>query len=213
MKLLDNNGLDLIYEKYARIINVSGAAGSLILHGDSFGGLIAYGIAGIGSLDFEVAGINGDEPPNKDRSIKALTKDFMKSGGWSMQKDAVNDSGIPSLVEIFNTPGMALDYARFGIASFTKFNKLIKKHMASPHFADLVRRALNEYPGSEARLSTYAKTGYVEGSQMFDHEIVSDIAGLELAHYDGVASHAHSTMDNPMASALSKKLVKKVVNL
>lgn len=205
MQSLHEHGLGVFYEHDVRVLEAYGLAGRVALRGDSFGGLAVWGLAAVGPRNFDIVSIHTDETPNADRTPKQLTADFLASGKWGWQLQAVADANIPSLTQALNRPRMAVDYARFGLAAATSpLNKGLMRGMASPHFAALVDKALHQYPYVAPRLS-HAKVGYVQDSKMFDPRVVEGIQGLEVVTYTGDATYAHSTMDNPMVSALSKR--------
>lgn len=190
-------------ELQARALEVL-KVGEAAVSGYSLGGVLAIELAAVGSDKLEICHINADETPNKERTSKQLQKDFLASGGWGEQRRAIEDAEVPALEKALNVSGLALDYARFGVASLRKTNKALHLAMAGS-LVESIKRAKTNYP--EASL----KLGYVLGSKLFDLECIGEaaheIAGasngrVSIRDYSGDGAHMHSTGDNPYAHAL-----------
>lgn len=188
--------IESVLSRYGRI-------GSVSLDGYSLGGLTALGIASVGSDHLAVQSVHSVESPNKETTPKKLQKDFMKSGGFGDQREAVADAAVPALTELHRVLPLGIDYARFGIASVTEAdNKALAKGMATPKYAELVEKTLAHYNG--VRIAA----GHIAGSRLFDPEIVEyiDDPRFEVQFYnEGPGSHKHATGDNIMAHALMMK--------
>lgn len=192
------------YERQTRavehLMNSHSMRGRVALAGYSLGGLTALGIATVGSDRLDIAEVHSIESPNEDQIPKELKRKFLKSGSWGDQRAAIKDAHLPVLEEALRFDRLALDYARFGIASFTNAeNKALSQGMANNNFNLLVKIALKQYED----ISIYA--GHIVGSQLFNPDVVTDINDPRFVVKrisEGEGNHRHATGDNPIAHAL-----------
>ncbi len=160
-----------------------------VLSGYSLGGLAVAALAAMPNSSINVLGVNIDEAPAKNgRTAKELQKDFLSSGGWGAQRGAIKDAQLPILSEVQSIPGLAIDYARFGLASLNKTNKAIASGMAGNTLAAYLNRIRAQYPDAALKI------GKVVGSKLL--EIDDDVIV-----YSGEGTHLHATGDNPVAHA------------
>jgi len=195
------------FEQKVKLLEALNTKGRVDLDGYSLGGMIALGIAGVNSDRWSVGVVNSDEAPNDRRMPKLLQRDYMKSGGWSEQRQAIKDAEIPALKQALNIPKLAIDYARFGLATTDVTNRALHHGMAQENFAQLVRRVYRAHPDAAIKL------GNVEGSRVylpdaFDRHLEVGYVpetSLHTVTYTGEANRLHPTGDNVVAHALMFK--------
>ena len=161
------------------------------LFGWSFGARLALEVGRVGSDSVDIVRISSDEPPSEiGRDRKALRKDFMKSGGFPEQTEAVDDASIPALSETYSRARLAWDYLKFGLASITPHNKALHEAMTGD-ISEVLNQLRTSYP------DTTVKIGSVEGSRIFADDI--DLQAVNRRHYTGLYMHASS--NNPYVNA------------
>lgn len=196
---LEAGSLAPIAEKYARVLDGM-KAGKLAITGYSLGGRLAADIAAI-SGDYEVTAVNIDEAPfHKDRTAKQLQKDFMKSGGYFMQRKAMADAGLGRIVGKEAGLVLAVDYAKFGVNSFSKVAKLVHMGMVHGDLSLTLKEIQNNHPAAPI------KVGSVEGSLLTAPEDIAELAAsIDTVLYTGDAARKHTTGNNFAMNALATK--------
>jgi hypothetical protein len=168
------------------------------LSGYSLGGRLAVEVAAQSDHYMDIKAVNADEAPSKrGRNSKELQRDFLASGTWGAQRQAIKDAAIPVLSETLSAPRLGVDYARFGLAAaLNPQNKAIKQAMTGD-MEEALSRAIYINPG------TPFKIGYVIGSSLFEApDADRRHPRLSYEEYNGEGAHAHSTGDNPLAHGL-----------
>jgi hypothetical protein len=136
-----------------------------------------------------------DSEREKARSRSRFAFDFLTSGTWVAQRNAVEDSGNLALSEVYNFRRLALDYARFGAATFRGYNRLLIDTYSSGFENDLYGARRN-YP------EAYIKLGRVIGSKMFLPTKFSREYADRIDEFMGDEAHGHATVNNPIAQTL-----------
>ncbi len=191
--VMEEGDLTPFYQIKARILETLELDGEVTLTGYSLGGLAVLGIAGQ-SPNFNVRLINADETPNHATSSKQLMNDFLKSGGWSEQRQAIADAKISALSQALSIHRLARDYALYGMGAIMGKNnsKAMIKGMAGVEFDSLILKAQNSYPDATLKL------GHVIGSRLF----IPNDSHYNSRLYTGRGTHMHATGDNVVAHAL-----------
>jgi hypothetical protein len=191
------------YENQTRLLEKLGIQGEIDLTGYSLGAMTAAGIASMGSEKWRVRVVNADEAPNKDREVKDLKVDFLKSGTWTDHRQAIRDTTIPVLADALSAPRLAADYARFGLSTRIPENVALEAGMAASNFNFMVQAVAGMHAGIVIKL------GQVAGSRITDVEglaVTAEAADTRgaVAHvmYTGHGAHRHATADNVVAHAL-----------
>lgn len=165
-----------------------------ILTGYSLGGIAVPAVPGVGSNSVEVGHMNIDEAPSKQaRDAKGLQKDFLSSGTWSEQRQAMEESGIPAVQELRKARRMAPDYLAFGLKSLRPENKAIVELMTDSIQSEL-ENAIRAYPDATRKI------GCIEGSNLFSPNSLDP--SYETTHYYGDGFHKHASVNNPYAQSL-----------
>ena len=193
-RMKDGN-LGPFFERHVRALEDLDIRGKVTLSGYSLGGLTAVGIAAVCSNNFEVSTVNADELPTGSRTPKELQKAFMSSGGWGEQRAAIADAKLPVLSRALNAGRLALDYAKFGLATLSPVNKALSAGMARGDFGELLERARANAPEANFKL------GHVVGSQLF-LPAEGSLEDFDIREYSGAGAHMHATGDNVVAHAL-----------
>jgi len=196
-----------LFENSARILESIGVEDEIYATGYSMGGVAVLGLAGVVSDKFSVRLVNADEAPNRRRLSKDLKRDFLRSGGWSQQHQAIEDSAVPVMEELLSAPRLALDYIRFGLGALLEANKVLHAGMAQTSFNNLLKEAGNRRSGIAIKL------GYVVGSRLVDEELLltqgyearCNGSRVRIQSYTGDAARSHVTADNIVAHALMFK--------
>jgi len=202
-EMVQDGGLRPMYERQVRTLEAIseelGGFSDVSLNGFSLGGLLALGVASIGSSELPVSSINVIDAPDRPRTPEQLQKHFLKSASPKEQLQAIRDARMPVIAEALALHRLALDYARFGVADKTnKDSKVIKIGMAKPRFEQLVEQALANY--AEARIRIGHITGSLVSSELTGIVLANDSVSAET--YSGPGSHRHATVDNPVAVSL-----------
>lgn len=172
--------------------------GDVALSGFSFGGKRAITTALVGSDKINITNLNADEVPSKSgRGLVPLLKDFMDSG--KEFPDAVKDTGIPALSEIFNGKGKFLDMAKFGGMLVTPTGLQTEKALRDDITLDLV--------GLSTNMSLEGKLGWVQGSTIFDPNTLNrlngnTLDGFDLVEYQGEGFRKHASGDSLFVNAM-----------
>jgi len=191
--------LSSLAEKFVKVIEGLDID-SIALTGYSLGGLVGAEVAAVGSDKVKVTVINADETPNIVSNAKELRNDFMASGGWGDQRQALKDSGIAAMEDILNVPRLAADYVRFGAATLMNSDAgALHSGMARPRLNENLARAYSTYPELGVKL------GYMVGSLLFKAEAVQEHPRTFVEAYGAYSTsgnHRHATGDNIVAHAL-----------
>lgn len=191
------------YAKQARLLDSLGVQGEVYLTGYSLGALTAAGLALIGSDRWQARVVNADEASNLIRTPRELRQDFMKSGGWGDQRQAIEDAAIPALSEALNRRRLAADYLRFGMSTKIPENAAMGDGMAWQPFNDLIDGVVN------LRADAVVKVGRVSGSHITHagafNETARSLPSASFVEYSGEGTHMHTTGDNVVAHALMFK--------
>lgn len=175
-------------------------AKEVILDGYSLGGLVVFGMAAIDSDTLDVQAVNSYEAPTHETTPKGLQGDFLRSGGFGLQRNAVKDASIPALSHVHRPDRLIADYAKFFLATkFIPENKALNIAMASPDFLNTVEHASERFPEARFRI------GYFTDSRLFDVQAIGYVTNPNMeviAFGPGIGSYSHSTFDNVVANAL-----------
>lgn len=192
------------FKQRTRLLESLDVRGRVDLTGYSLGALTAIGIASVNSNNWKVSVINADEAPNKLRTPKELQQDFLRSGGWSSQRKAINDAAIPALASALNAPRLLADYMRFALSTRIPENAALHGGMAANSFDMLLRVVINQHPSAAIKLGQVADSHVVDAAMFKETEeqVNKDRSAARFVTYSGEGTHRHPTGDNAIAHAL-----------
>lgn len=198
---IDSGDMTPFYDMMVRTVEAVQTKGIMQLGhvaatGSSQAGLTVLGMASKNSDKFNIAVVNADEAPTKERPGK-LQKDFFKSGTALGHRASARDAKLPVMNELTTWQKLIPDYARAMKESKSPLGTALRHAMEKPDFAELVRTVLRRSP------STAIKIGSIAGSLLTRFEDIPEDPRILRRHYTGAGAHKHATLNNPFFVALA----------